>query len=158
ALFRRVDEIDAVRLLLLIATAVTLFLVGRDNIGLSWAQLARCDTAFVTTTLMVPGVIMAFFALKGLWPEFRYSVFDFNLLAPAIANEHHSARFLVISSIAFACVIYATRQVIRVTSDPALDFRRGFVLLTCTSYLAALYSSWVLRTPQDYLPFYPLAF
>ena len=68
---------------LLVATAVTLFLVGRDKIGLSWAQLARCGTAFVTTTLMVPGVIMAFFALKGLWPEFRYCVFDFNVLAPA---------------------------------------------------------------------------
>ena len=101
---------------------------------------------------------MAFFAHKGLWPEFRYCVFDFNVLAPAIANEHHSVRFLIISSIAFACVIYATRQVIRATSDPALAFRRGFVLLTCASYLAALYSFWVLRTPQDYLPFYPLAF
>jgi hypothetical protein len=143
---------------LLVATVVALFLVGREKVGQSWAHLARCGTAFFTTTLIVPGVIMAFFAHKGLWPEFRYCVFDFNVLAPAIANEHHSVRFLIISSIAFACVIYATRQVIRATSDTALAFRRGFVLLTCASYLAALYSFWVLRTPQDYLPFYPLAF
>jgi dolichyl-phosphate-mannose-protein mannosyltransferase len=143
---------------LLVAAVVTLFLVGRDKAGQSWVHLARCGAAFFITTLMVPGVIMAFFALKGLWPEFRYCVFDFNVLAHAIANEHHSARFLVISSIAFACVIYATRRVIRATGDPALAFRRGFVLLTCASYLAALYSFWVLRTPQDYLPYHPLAF
>ena len=101
---------------------------------------------------------MAFFALKGLWPEFRNCVFDFNVLAHSIANGHHSARFLVISSIAFACVVYATRQVIRAAGDPALAFRRGFVLLTCASYLVALYSFWVLRTPEDYLPYHPLAF
>jgi hypothetical protein len=101
---------------------------------------------------------MTFFALKGLWPEFRYCVFDFNVLAHAIASGHHSGRFLVISSIAFACVIYATRQVIRAAGDPVLAFRRGFVLLTCASYLAALYSFWELRTPQDYLPYHPLAF
>ena len=142
---------------LLAAAVVTLFLVGRDKAGQSWGHLAQCVASFFTTTLMVPGVIMAFFALKGLWPEFRYCVFDFNVLAPAIANEHHSARFLVISSIAFACAVYATRQVIRAAGDPTLAFRRGFVLLTCASYLAALYSFWVLRTPQDYLPYHPLA-
>jgi Dolichyl-phosphate-mannose-protein mannosyltransferase len=143
---------------LLAAAVVTLFLVGRDKAGQSWVHLARCAAAFLTTTLMAPGVIIAFFALEGLWPEFRYCVFDFNVLAHAIANGHHSARFLVISSIAFACVIYATRQVIRATGDPALAFRRGFVLLTCASYLAALYSFWLLRTRQDYLPYHPLAF
>src|SRR5215471_18539549 len=143
---------------LLVAAVVTLLLVGRDKLGQWWVHLARCGAAFFTTTLIVPGMIMAFFALKGLWPEFRYCVFDFNVLAHSIANRHHSARFLVISSIAFACVVYATRQVIRAAGDPALAFRRGFVLLTCASYLVALYSFWVLRTPQDYLPFYPLAF
>lgn len=143
---------------LLAGAVVTLFLVGRDKTGQSWVHLARCAAAFFTTTLMAPGVIIAFFALEGLWPEFRYCVFDFNVLAHAIANGHHSARFLVISLIAFACVIYATRQVIRATGDTALAFRRGFVLLTCASYLATLYSFWLLRTPQDYLPYHPLAF
>jgi hypothetical protein len=142
---------------LLAAGAVMLFLVGGNKPGQSWLHLARCGAAFFAAILIVPGVIMAFFALKGVWPQLRYCVFDFNVLASAIANEHHSVRFLVISSIAFACVVYVARQVVRTAGDPALGFRRGFVLLTCASYLAALYSFWVLRTPQDYLPYHPLA-
>ena len=137
---------------------ITLFLVGRRNIDQSCVHLARSSAGFLVTTLLVPGVVVAFFALKGLWPEFRYCVFDFNLLAPAIAKGHRSIRFLVGSLVAFACVIYATRQVIRATGEPALASRRGFVLVVCGFYLAALYGIWVLRERQDYLPYHPLAF
>lgn len=143
---------------LLVAAAITLFLLGRHNIGQSWAHLARCSAAFLVTTLLVPGVMITFFALKGLWPELRYCVLDFNILAPALTKGHHSIRFLVGSLIGFACAIYATRQVIRATGEPALAFRRGFVLVVCGSYLAALYGLWVLRERQDYLPYHPLAF
>jgi len=143
---------------LLVSAVITLFLVDRHNIDQSWAHLARCSAGFLVTTLLVPGVVMAFFALKGLWPEFRYCVFDFNVLAPAIAKRSHSVRFLVGSLVGFACVLYAARQVIRATGDPALAFRRGFVLVLCGFYLAALYGIWVLREHQDYLPYHPLAF
>jgi hypothetical protein len=124
----------------------------------SWTHLARSGAAFLVTTLMVPAVIMIFFAFKGVWPEFRYCVFDFNIWAHSIARGHHSARFVVISSIKLALVIYAARLILRAVRDPALAFERGFLFLICGFYLSALYGLWALRTPQDYLPYHPLAF
>jgi hypothetical protein len=143
---------------IMVAAPLALFLVGRDKLGQSWARLALGGAAFFLTTLMVPGVITIFFALKGMWPEFRYCVFDHNIWAYSAAAGHHSARWIVAFPIAFGFVIYGARLMVRAVRDPALAFRRGFLLLICGFYLPALYSFWALRTPEDYLPYHPLAF
>ena len=143
---------------MLVAATITLFLVGRDKLGQSWTELARSSAAFLLSMLMAPAAIMIFFALKGIWPEFRYCVFDYNILGYSIAQGHDSTRFIFVPLIAFAFVLYGARLIVRAARDPALAFRRGFLLLTCGFYLPALYSFWVLRTPQDYLPYHQLAF
>jgi Dolichyl-phosphate-mannose-protein mannosyltransferase len=143
---------------LLIAAPIALALVGREKLRQSWVHLARSSAGFLLVTLMVPTVIMIFFALKGIWPEFRYCVFDHNIWAHHIAEGHHSGRFIFIFLIAFPFVIYGARLIVLAEPDPALAFRRGFLLLICGFYLPALYSFWALRTREDYLPYYPLAF
>jgi dolichyl-phosphate-mannose-protein mannosyltransferase len=142
---------------IMVAVPIILFLVGRDKTGQSWAHLAWSSGAFVVGTLMVPGAIMTFFALKGIWREFRYCVFDYNIWAHYIEG-HHSVPLRAVFPIVFALVIYAARLIVHAAPSPALAFRRGFVLLVCGFYLPALYGLWALRTREDYLPYHPLAF
>ena len=140
-----------------VATVIALLLVGREQLGKSWAQLIRCAATFLGTTLLVPATIMIFFALKGVWRDFRYCVFDHNFL-PHLDAKNSPAWWIVIFPIAFPLVVYIARRIVRATPDPALGFRRAFIFIICGFYITALYSFWTLMTRQDYLPYHPLAF
>ena len=136
---------------------IALLLVGREQLGKSWAHLIQCAATFLGTTLLVPATIMIFFALKGVWRDFRYCVFDHNFL-PHLDARNSPAWWIVVFPIAFPLAVYVARRIVRATPDPALGFRRAFVFLICGFYITALYSFWTLMTRQDYLPYHPLAF
>jgi Dolichyl-phosphate-mannose-protein mannosyltransferase len=140
-----------------VATVIALLLVGREQLGKSWAHLIRCAATFLGTTLLVPATIMIFFALKGVWRDFRYCVFDHNFL-PHLDAKNSPAWWIVVFPIAFPLVVYIARRIVRATPDPALGFRRAFIFVICGFYITALYSFWTLMTRQDYLPYHPLAF
>ncbi|MFZ0915925.1 MAG: hypothetical protein WAN04_03450, partial [Candidatus Udaeobacter sp.] len=142
-----------------IAAPATLFLVGRQRLGQSWSNLAQCVAAFAVSTLTVPAIIMIFFALKGVWRDFRYCVFDFNFLARGTSENslvHRSFLALAII-IALVIVFWVARQMIRAADNGGLAFRRGFILIVCVSYFLALKTFWPLRNLDDDPPFYPLA-
>ena len=142
---------------LLVGASIALFLVGRKELGQSWPHLARCVAAFFFTTVLVPGVIAAAFALGGVWREFYYSNFQHNIL-PHLSRKNHPAWWIFIFPIVFPLVIYAARLIVRAAPEPAVAFRRGFIFLICGFYAPALYSFWNLLTRQDDLPYFPLAF
>ena len=142
---------------LLVGASIALFLVGRKELGQSWPHLARCAAAFFFTTLLVPGIIAAAFALGGIWRDFYYCNFEHNVL-PHLSPKNHPAWWIFIFPIVFPFVIYAARLIVRAAPEPALAFRRGFIFLICGFYGPALYSFWNLLTRQDDLPYYPLAF
>ena len=95
--------------------------------------------------------------MNGLWPEFRYCVFDHNLLAQLGAKNGLAWRVLIFP-LAFPFIIYLAARIIRDSSRPPIAARRGFVFLVCAIYLITLRSFWRWLTRQDYLPFDPLAF
>jgi dolichyl-phosphate-mannose-protein mannosyltransferase len=142
---------------LLVAASISLFLVGRKELGQSWPHLARCAAAFLFATILIPGIIAAAFALGGVWREFYYCNFQHNLL-PHLSPKNHPAWWIFIFPIVFPLVIYAARLIVRAAPEPALAFRRGFIFLICGFYAPALYSFWNLLTRQDDLPYYPLAY
>jgi len=146
---------------LLVSVPLAIALVGRQKLGKSWAYLAQCAGAFLATTVVIPGVIISFFALKGIWRDFRYAVFDFNLLAARvyegqIVYKSYPALAFIIFAIALPIVVYVARRIISLTGDPGLAFRRVFIFLVCASYLFTLQIFWppISRT---YPPIYPLA-
>ena len=116
--------------------------------------------AFLSACALVPLTIMIFFALRGLWPEFRYGVFDFNLLATEVYGpwlvykSHPMLAVMIIVGVA-PVVLWAARWVI--DSDPELGVRRAFLILVCALYYMALQIFW---TPisRTYPPIYPLIF
>jgi dolichyl-phosphate-mannose-protein mannosyltransferase len=141
------------------AALVTLLLVGRQKLGQSWSSLTQCVAAFVISTAIVPATIMIFFAFKGLWPDFRYCVFDFNFLAPGASRNSLAYRIPLALTIisALLVTVYVARRMIRGIDITSSDVRRGFVLMVCISYFLALKALWPIRNNDDDPPFYPLA-
>jgi hypothetical protein len=142
---------------ILAAALMAVLLVGRERLGPSWSNLIRWAAIFLAATAVVPVTIMIFFAIKGVWPDFRYGVFEHNFL-PNVDAKNTPAWRLIVFPIVFPIAIYLARLIVRATPKPMLAFRRAFVFLICGFYLSALYSFWRLLTRQDFLPYHPLAF
>src|SRR6266566_436063 len=145
--------------LLLMSTAIggsmTLIFVGRDRLGIGWGQILGALTAFFATALIVPATIMAAFALYGIWPQFRYWVFDHNVV-PGVTN--HPAWLVIIFAVGFPLMALEARRIVAATPETAVAARRSFVFVTAGFFFTALLSFWPFLSRQDYLPFYPLAF
>jgi hypothetical protein len=142
-----------------LAAPLTLLLVGRRHLDELWPNLARCVAAFLISTSLVPIIIMGFFALKGVWRDFRYCVFDFNLLAPG-AEQHsvfYKVRLALIVTTLIVTFAYVAWRVTRVSDNAGLAFRRGFLLIVCASYFLMMQFFWPLSRHDNYPPLYPLA-
>src|SRR6266566_1992026 len=139
----------------LIGGFVTLIFVGRERLGIGWGQILGALAAFFASALIVPATIVAAFALYGIWPQFRYWVFDHNVV-PGLRN--HPAWWMIIFAVGFLLVTLGARRIVAATSEAAVAARRSFVFVTAGFFITALVSFWPFLSRQDYLPFYPLAF
>lgn len=145
-----------------LAAFLALLLVGFGRLGLSWIHLARCIAAFLATTLIVPASVVAFFWFKGIWQDFRYCVFDFNLLAARVYEHRILYKSLpglasIIVFLGLVLVVCLMRKRARALEDSNLLFKRGFIFFVCAAYILAIKSGlWLLSSRDDYPPFYPL--
>ena len=124
---------------LLISAPLAVALGGRQKPLEWWLQLFWCAAALLFLAALIPGSIMIFFALKGLWSDFRYHVFDYNFLGAVLWKQELSyknspASAAIILAILLLVVIYSARRIARRTDDPQLAIRRAFIFLICFSY------------------------
>ena len=140
---------------ILVGGSATLIFIGRERLGIGWGQILGALAAFFASALIVPATIMAAFALNGIWPQFRYWVFDHNFV-PGLRN--HPAWWVVIFVVAFLFVNLGARRIVAAMPEAAMAARRSFVFVTAGFFITALVSFWPFLSRQDYLPFYPLAF
>jgi len=141
---------------ILIGGLATLVLVGRERLGIGRERnLGGALAAFFACALSVPATIAGAFAFYGVWPQFRYWVFDNNIV-PGVRN--HPAWWVIIFAVGFPLVILWARRIASETAGAEAAARRSFVLVTAGFYITALLSFWPFLSGQDYLPFYPLAF
>src|SRR6266446_2904503 len=134
---------------------VTLIFVGRERLGIGWGQILRALAVFLAGALIVPATIMAAFAFYGIWPQFRYWVFDHNVV-PGLRN--HLACWVIIFAVGFPLVKLGARRMVAATPETIVAARRSFVFVTAGFFFTALVSFWPFLSRQDYLPFFPLAF
>ena len=139
----------------LIGGLLTLVFVGRERLDIGWGQVLGALTAFFAAALIVPATIIAAFALYGVWPQFRYWVFDHNVV-PGLSN--HPAWSVIIFAVGFPLVALGARRMVAATPETIVAARRSFVFVTAGFFFTALLSFWPFLSRQDYLPFYPLAF
>jgi hypothetical protein len=135
--------------------SITLIFVGRERLGIGWGQILGALAAFFASALIVPATIMAAFALYGIWPQFRYWVFDHNVV-PGLTN--HPAWWVIIFAVGFPLVALEARRIVATTPETTVAARRSFIFVTAGFFFTALLSFWPFLSRQDYLPFYPLAF
>ena len=139
---------------LLAGGALTLlFVPGWGKLSLK-ASTVRGVT-FLLGVVLIPGAIMAGFAWAGVWPQFRYWVFENNLL-PGLLN--HAPWWSYLFPVLFPATSVAIVLVTRRLRDRSVARRRAFVGFTGAFYMLALWSYWSLVTRQDYLVFHPLGF
>jgi hypothetical protein len=134
---------------------VTLIFIGRKGWGIGWGQILRALAAFFASALIVPVIIMAAFALYGIWPQFRYWVFDHSVV-PGLRS--HPVWWVIVFFVGFSLVVLGARRIIAATPEAAVATRRSFVFVTAGFFITALVCLWPFLSRQDYLPFYPLAF
>jgi hypothetical protein len=139
----------------LIGGSMTLIFVGRERLGIGWGQILGALAAFFASALIVPATIMAAFALYGIWPQFRYWVFDHNVV-PGLSN--HPVWWVIIFAVGFPLVALGAHRIVAATPEAVVSARRSFVFVTAGFFFTALVSFWPFLSRQDYLPFYPLAF
>jgi hypothetical protein len=139
---------------LVVSAILTIGLASRTEWRRSWTEILKCGPSFFAGTAIIPASIMIFFASKGVWRDFRYGVFQFNLLANRVYQNYVDLRAIIAFPIAL-CVAW---WIIRVSRSRGLGLRRAFVLITCAAYLLFLQTFWKSVTDQDFLPLYPLLF
>src|SRR5205809_225445 len=115
-----------------IGGSMTLIFVGRERLGIGWRQILGALTAFFATALIVPATIMAAFALYGIWPQFRYWIFDHNVV-PGVTN--HPAWWVIIFAVGFPLVVLEARRTIAATHDNTVAARRSFIIITAGFFL-----------------------
>jgi hypothetical protein len=137
---------------LAVATASCLAIAGPGQWRKCRKDILRSGAVFLVGSAIVPATIAIFFASKGLWPEFRYDVLDFNLLSSQLYEKHLAWAPIV----AFPFVLLIACQLIRSSRDPGVGWRRAFLLIVCGAFFLFLQNFWRSITYQDYLPIYPV--
>ena len=148
---------------LTVGALLAALLGDRKEIGTSWRVLIARTAAFFLGMVLVPAVIITFFASIGIWREFRYGVLDFNVLAThlyedRIVYKSHPIVGLLILTMVLPPVFYVGRWIGRsVGCHQTVVRRRLFVLFSCASYFIVMQIFW-LPASRTYRPIHPLAF
>src|SRR5207237_787102 len=130
--------------------SMTLIFVGREPLGIGWGRILGALAAFFASALSVPATIMATFALYGIWPQFRYWVFDHNVV-PGLTN--HPAWWVIIFAVGFPLIALGARRVVAATPETIVAARRSFVFVTAGFFFTSRLSFWPFLSRQVSLPF-----
>jgi dolichyl-phosphate-mannose-protein mannosyltransferase len=144
-------------LAVLVNAPLAFALVDGKKLDKRWIYFLECAAVFLAAAVVVPVVIMIFFALKGVWRDFRYGVFDFNLAVQS-DFESHPATALLIFAVAMSVVAYVARLIVRAAAaDRDLAFCRAFLFLVSVFYFLALQILWPPMS-RTFQPIRPLIF
>ena len=137
-----------------ISFVIAVLLTGHRRFDRSLRQWLGDAAAFIGAAAVIPLTIALFFAAKGLWPEFRYQVLDFNFLARLVPISHRPF-FILGLTLLLAVLIWSTRWIVAFAPNPRAAFGRAFIFLVCAIYLFLIEGFWHLS--KTYPPAYPLA-
>jgi len=144
-----------------VAAASTVLLCRKDIID--WHWLITRAAAFLFATIIVPALIMIFFAAMGLWREFRYDVFDFNVLGnrlyeSRIVYKTQPGLGVLMLAMTLPPVLYVGRWMVHAAGTSPRPHRwRVFVLFLCATYFTVLQIFWA-PISRAFRPIHPLAF
>jgi len=100
--------------------------------------------------VIVPGLVVGYFAARGSWASMFYCVWKHNLIMRSSATGAQGW-FLPICA-----VLLALSALYFFKSKAANRGSRAFIFLIASIYIVALFTLWPLLEREHYLPFFPL--
>lgn len=144
---------------LLVGTGLISALIVFVMLGLTqrnWRALLplRALAGIVLGVLVVPAILLIWFAEQGAWDSMMYCLFGHNMVAELGRWEDGFAK-LLIGPITLPLALWLVWRSRDRREDSAVWARRTFVLLAAFGYLASFYGYWPLFTRQGLLPVVP---
>jgi hypothetical protein len=136
---------------LAVAAAIVLVLVAR-RAPVDARRVAACAGAFVTGLIAIPAAVALGFAARGALGSLVHDTVLHNLLPGAGPGPR-----AFIAPVALVPLALLARVVMERGADRGLGARRALALLAPAFYFVGLEAFWPLLTPQDFLPFEPMA-
>jgi hypothetical protein len=125
--------------------------------GLAAAQslqgLGRFLSAMFLGWLLLPGVLVAFFWIKGAGGDMYYGVIGHNMIPLERSVSWPLTALLGLTCIGLMCAVGS--KVLKAGTPESARLRQVFVVLLGGTTAASLLL-WPKITPQDYLPLYPI--
>jgi hypothetical protein len=130
----------------LAAASVVMWLVARRG---------RNVLPAVAGVLVVPSIIVAYFAARGAWKNLYYCVIQFNALIESTPPESD----LLLKRLAYIPLLFLLLWIARLkqpsADDPAIRWR-FFLAFTSAFFGITLFSFWVLISPRDFMVILPI--
>ena len=122
----------------------------------SWRHRINCFLALVAGALIIPLVVIAFFAWKGVLGQMYYCVIAHNILSERnpwqmVLQRSHDIRFWL-----FIPMILAGLWLAKHDDDRDRALRRLFFLSVIGLFCPLLFTLWPLVSKQDFIPFFPI--
>ena len=131
-------------------------------LALVWKSGRRLDTRLIagrvgvilSGALLVPALILSYFAIRGALPSMYYCIIQHNL-APDLYSPSKRGLRRYILLLVLAVIVPLAYYLFR---DREGNLRRGPILVFFTTafYFFLLRNYWPMQTHQDYLPFVPM--
>jgi hypothetical protein len=154
-------------LLLIVLSAAGVTWFTRRNVSLtvtdqrrSWGEIGSWIGTVLGGLLLVPGILIGFYASQGALHEMYYCVIQHNTL-PGEHTPGHLLKQLLFSPSTLAFIpalLLGVTTIPEIRRNPARGTRRLFLFLLCGFFYPLLHGLWAHITPQDNIPWFPLVF
>jgi hypothetical protein len=123
----------------------------RTNIG----ELLKSAGLIVAGLVIIPGILIAFFAAEGALRQMYYCVIVHNSV-PGLGKWAKSGFHQWLFPLSIPAMLGLGWLCMHSSADERIGGGRALVLMTCAAYYFLLRSYWPLVTAQDFIPILPL--
>ena len=136
---------------LLICAATVRALCGGEG---SFARWTASIAAGLGGLVVVPAIVLAAFYRLGALASMKYCLIDFNDLA--LTHAHYIAITRSLYPLILAVIVYVAYRSTRGRTLDRTERRRFFFTLFFFVFTASVACFWVLISPRDFLPVFPI--
>jgi len=105
--------------------------------------------------IIIPGLVIAFFATQGALHQMYYCVITHNTL-PGLGKWAKSGLHLWLFPLSLPLMLGLGWLCMHSSANERIGAGRALIMMTCWAYYFLLRSYWPLVTAQDFIPIYPL--
>jgi len=141
---------------LAIAAVAILALHALSRRGTDAAALVKTSALVLAGLIIIPSILVAFFAANGALPQMYYCVITHNSV-PGLGKWAKAGFHQWLFPLSLPVLLGLGWLCMHSSADERIGAGRALILITCGAYYFLLRSYWPLVTAQDFIPILPLA-